>query len=531
MLRLWGALALTLLLAFALVRITATYPELTQTIDEAEHVAAGMAWIDRGTYQAYFPGFEHPPLSRIAVALGLYLNGIRSAGLENFWDEGNAILHEGDTYSRNLALARAGILPFFVLAALVVWRWSQTLFGTPAALFATLLFTTLPPVLAHAGLATTDMPLAATVTAALYACQRWLEAPSLRRALLLGAASGLAVASKFSALLFLPAGAAALILLQVYARRLAPVPNRPGARAYASVIPALLVGLGVLWATYRFAIAPDGTPVPEFFAGIQYVFQHNRLGHLAYLLGEVRRDGWWYFFPVALVVKTPLPFLLLSGIGVALLLRRPRGAGTAGALAPALAATAILVSALPAHLNIGLRHILPIYPLLAIAAGYGASALWQSERGRRLKRGVVAFLLAAQLTGSVSAHPDYLSYFNALAGPHPERILVDSDLDWGQDLDRLAELLRYFGSADLARHGLPRWRRLQPHERVTGWVAISEFCLALGGYESPYDGYRWLDAYEPERRAGRSIRLYRVPVGSGPATPGQAVSGPARTHP
>ena len=519
----WGWLAVALLLAIAVARIAATYQVFTQTIDETEHIAAGMEWMDRGTDSAYYPEVEHPPLSRISIALGLYLDGVRSAGNEDFWEEGNAILHSRNAYFRNLAIARAGILPFFILATLVVWSWSRSLFGTRAAFFSTLLFTTLPPVLAHAGLATTDLPLTAALAAALYAFDRWLDRPTQWRALVLGLAAALAVLSKFSALLFLPVCGATMLLLRYVTSHRAPRSAQPLAQRehYGSFFSGVAVGLLTLWAAYRFSIAASGLPAPALFAGIEYVFHHNEDGHLAYLFGEIKQDGWWYYFPVALGVKTPVPFLLLAAAGLVLLIGHTRRTGSPRALAPGLAAVAILLSVLPAHINIGLRHVLAMYPLLAIGAGYAASTLWEASRYRLPSRGLVGALIISQATSSVAAHPDYLAYFNLLAGERPDEILVDSDLDWGQDLDRLSKLLReldvqdlslcYFGSADITQHGLPRVRRLQPDAPVTGWVAISTFCYRMGNAIPPYTGYRWLGAYQPVRMAGRSIRLYYIP--------------------
>jgi hypothetical protein len=121
----------------------------------------------------------------------------------------------------------------------------------------------------------------------------------------------------------------------------------------------------------------------------------------------------------------------------------------------------------------------------------------------------------------VRAHPDYLGYFNECCAAAPERWLVDSDLDWGQDLARLAHTLKthgvdhfylaYFGSADLSRHGLPPFQDLKAYERVRGWVAVSESHFAMGAQGPPYDWYRWLRDYEPVARVGKSIRLYRIP--------------------
>jgi hypothetical protein len=139
------------------------------------------------------------------------------------------------------------------------------------------------------------------------------------------------------------------------------------------------------------------------------------------------------------------------------------------------------------------------------------------------------------VTSSIRAHPDYLAYFNELAGQHPERILIDSDLDWGQDLLRLSSALQqrhveevsiaYAGSAelDLRQFDLPSFRILAPYEKTRGWIAISLLRLKTGGFGLPDDSFWWLEAYKPVCLVGRSIRLYYVPD-LAPKETGQRVS-------
>src|SRR5262245_56850327 len=156
----------------ASLAIIGTYSVYSGTFDEPPHVAAGMEYLTHGRY-TYEP--LHPPLARVAVALGPWLAGVRSTGAATMWHEGRNVLYSGGPYLRNLMLARAGVLPFFLLASLVVWLWARRLAGEWAAVLAVGLFVTAEPVLAHAGLATLDMPLAATCAAALYAFALWLE--------------------------------------------------------------------------------------------------------------------------------------------------------------------------------------------------------------------------------------------------------------------------------------------------------------------------------------------------------------------
>jgi hypothetical protein len=186
---------------------------------------------------------------------------------------------------------------------------------------------------------------------------------------------------------------------------------------------------------------------------------------------------------------------------------------------PAALAGTILFVCLPLNFNIELRHILPIYPFFSIIAGLGLVGLWRAARFRIIGRVSAVGLLVWQLVSTGLAHPDYLAYFNATAGGHPETILV-GDLDEGQDLPRLVDTLRarhideiaisYQGTADLTRAGLPTFRPLKPYEPTSGWVAISLYNLKTGGVSAPPDAYAWLEPYKPMTSVGKSIRLYYV---------------------
>jgi hypothetical protein len=533
-------LALVACVVLGATRIAATYPVFSQTWDEPAHVAAGMQWLDRGEY-TYEP--LHPPLARVMAALGPWASGARSARQENVWLEGNAILHAGGSYDRNLALARVGMLPFFLLGSLVVFAWARRIGGDAAAIGAVLLFTTLPPILAHAGLATTDMAVTSTVALAAYCATLWLEAPTLGRSFALGLALALAVLSKFSALLFLPAAAVAMAVCRWGERNDAGAARKAGrtARLRLTYVVALLS----VWGGYRFSVGPlPGAarsaaesvprgvldrlanaslfPAPALFEGIGHVVAKNRAGHKSYLLGDVRLGGWWYFFPVAIGVKTPIGFLLLGAAGIAAGAARSPRSERRRLLEPAAIALTILLVCLPSRVNIGLRHVLPMYPFLAITAGLGAATLARARHAAPAGAVAATLLLGWQLVDSIKVHPDYVAYFNQLAGDHPERILVDSDLDNGQDLRRLADTLRarripaislaYAGSATVAEHGLPPVHWLEPHRPVKGWVAASLYSIKLGSLGRPgHDDFSWLERYQPVAVVGRSIRLYYIP--------------------
>ncbi len=201
------ATAVIFLVVLGLARIILSYPAVSETIDEGSHIATGLEWIDQGTYAL---NQENPPLARVAVAVGPYLSG---AVAGNTVDERVHVLRAGGAlpYPRALHYARLGVFPFFVGAALVVWLWGVYAFGHAAGLAAVFAFTTLPPILGHAGLATTDFPATATIACAIFALTLWLERPSRRRAGFLGGTFALAVLSKFSVLPFLALSAVGII--------------------------------------------------------------------------------------------------------------------------------------------------------------------------------------------------------------------------------------------------------------------------------------------------------------------------------
>ena len=526
--RRWLGVLIAVFTVIAAARVVATYGVFSNTFDEPIHLAAGMEWLEHGTYTT---DVMHPPLARSAIALGPFLAGIRTTQ-KNGIAAGREALYADGRYSRNLALARLGVLPFLIAAIVGMWLWATSLYGPVVGAVAALLMTTTPAVLAHGGLATTDMPLVAGLTFALHSLSRWFDRPSWQRGVVAGATGGLAALCKLSAIPYLAACLLAFATVRwlIGKRSGGSVRTTPPHTPRTLIVPSIVAGLTV-WAGYGFSVGrrltsvvPGGVPLvaPEIFVGLGFVAIHSVGGRGAYLLGNYSTHGWWYFFPIAIAVKTPIPLLVLGIGGIAATIKRAVATADWHVLAPAAAISAILAVAMIVRINIGVRHVLPIYPLLAMVAAYALVEIWDSSRWRGAGRALAAALVVWQVGTSARAHPDYLAYFNEFAGSRPERILLDSDLDWGQDLLRLADTVRvrripslstvYWGTADVTRHGLPNVHLLQPNERVTGWVAVSEMIASRN--DPGFAGYRWLNAYSPVARVGKSIRLLYIPPGS-----------------
>jgi len=573
--------------------VASTWSYFGQTWDEPEHLASGLSLLE---HDHYVYDIQHPPLARVLIAVGPYLAGARSLDLPppDGGPEGREILYREGHYDLFLTLARLGALPFLAVLLAATWAWSRAAQwpvpgsggGAPpgrvdhrvdlTALLAVGIVAATPPLLGHAGLATLDVAAAGTCLFGLWGLLRWVLRPTLGTAAAFGATLALATSTKLSALPFLGLAALALLAIRPWMRGdvAPPVPGAPSRRvAHWIGELALIAAIVAVWLTIayggRFVYLTDpqfgyahaidyvfGThghlrdavrwaahfvPVPEalplLLGGIEALEVHNASGHLSYLLGQTRSGGWWYFYLVALAAKLPLPLL---GFGVA---------GLCGLTAEGVRRRSLRLLATPvifavvlsfcsgfSHINLGVRHVLVLIPLLALAAAWLVQRLWSWSReclptARVALRTVTVALLLWQASALPLAYPDYLAYFNE-AVPHPEEVLVDSDLDWGQDLRRLEHRARelslprlglaYLGSADPTREPLPPLVMLHPGERATGWVAINELARVKGGR-----GYAWLNGYAPRERIGKTIDLYFI----GPSTASAATHSARASHP
>lgn len=525
----WSVAALALTIATLL--IAHTYSIFYQTFDEPAHIACGMEWLDRGTY---FYEALHPPIARAATAVLPYLHGSRDLGIADMWDEGNGILEHG-SYETTLTLARLGILPFFWLTCWLTWRFMARRFGDWHATVAVLLLAFCPVVLGNSGLATTDTPLMAMFLWSLLALLDLLEGPKWSTAVIAGLAVGLATATKFTEMPFFAVGGGTLILYFWIRRKAFPIP-------WKLFGLALLVAFLGLWAAYRFSHGPilrlealtpgelqklarmapwkrkilffPSMPLNEFFFGLREAFSTGVKGRLAYALGQTYTGGRWYFFPLAILTKTPISLLVLTVFAVGWLLRSGKAWRDRDYLFLFCGILGPLAVAIPSQINIGVRHVLPIYPFLAMLSAVAAVHLWQAGgRNPWPARVAVLLLVGWNIETCLRTSPDFFAYFNEPAAKHASYLLIDSDLDWGQDLKRLdarlAELhpdrvwLQYHGTADPAQLFPQNWKPLDSASRPAGWIAISENDFR----ETP--GYGWLAAY-PYERVGRSIRLYHL---------------------
>ncbi len=509
-----AALSLLLLL-FALLTMGARHNALTA--DEPAYIAGGYAWWARGLEAAtqLLPQRGYPPLLAALEALPVYLAqpDIPLEQLAGWPDDFDAFSLAFKPYlgqSSELA-ARMATIWLTVLLGAVVFRWASDLPGPTdgrarwtAGLLALSAMTLDPTLLAHGRLAHSDAGAVALGATALFLAWRWSQRPTWPRAVALGVLLAMTLLAKVSGPLWLAAAALLLATTLVERRREGRTGRLLGQAAAALGLAGLL-----WWAAYGFTwgrVAGGALvlPAPAYWQSIAYLRSYTTD---IYALGlRQAGEGWWWYFPLAFLLKNPLPLLLALAIALAALLRRPGPRQPSRVVA--LAAFPLLYSAVAIvnGMNIGYRHMLPLHPFLYLAIGSGLAGWAWPEQGqaRRWRPWAVAGLGLWLAVSLARVYPWEISYFNALAGGpgRGHRYLADSNADWGQ-ADRVRD--RY-----LAAHPdtliLPPAARLNP---APGTYLVSAAKLQGSGI-SPVDVYEWFRHRQPDEVLAHSQLIYRV---------------------
>jgi hypothetical protein len=510
----------------------------SQTFDEAVYLAAGYSYLATGDFRL---NSEHPPLLKELAALPIFLwYRLPFAPAPDLWDAarqweiGRNFLYGSPVAARKL-LSR-GRIPTLLLGAVLValvGRWSYRLWGREAALLGVALAALEPNMVAHGSLITLDLGVSLFLFLTLYLFWEYTVAPSAWLLVGLGISTGLALASKYSGLVLLPLLGAGLALHLVYGRsgKNATQAARPGkvrtmeklGEAVTFVLIVACLALLTILASYLFH-----EDLSAWFRGLWLQMQHNERGHPAFFCGEYSGSGWWSYFPVAFLIKTPLGSIVLMLLSV-LLFKAGHPLRLREALMLLGPAAFLFAIMMQSRINIGLRYLLPVYPLLFVLASRSATITFRWKWASRLLWGIP---LAWTAASSICIAPHHLAYFNELVGGPGNgwRCLGSSNLDWGQDLVGLKQFmeregvpmiyLSYFGTAAPEAYGI-RYQYVPgfywwppPTDTLPPGSGRELFAISVdhlqGTHFADKERYHWLFSRTAVAKIGYSICVYDI---------------------
>ncbi|MDO8470516.1 MAG: glycosyltransferase family 39 protein [bacterium] len=563
------------------------------TFDELAHIGAGYSYL---THQDYRLNPEHPPLWKDAAAVPLLFLNLKFPDQSDWWTQqdsapawwvqfnfGKELLYgSGNNPSQIIFWSRVPMILILLCLAWFLFRWGKELGGAWVGLGTLFLIAFSPTFLAQGRLVTNDVAAALGAAVSMYYWLQFLRDPKKENVVKAGLAFGFAMLMKFTLLLLAPTF---VIMTFLYAF-LNPGSSRVRTLTKYIVLSlgAALIGLLLIASVYQFHVwnypaerqlrdtAADLTPnkitpikdlvlsmaenpvlrsLAQYARGIVMAGQRAAFGNTVYFKGEISASGFSSYFPTLYSLKEPLAYHVINFIlplGFAFLLlkeflkKRSKGSFFQSAISWMKENFTVIsffvfinifwASALLGNLNIGIRHLLPIYPFSFLLLAWGAKELY-IRLGEITKRTFVVTLVILGVwygASSLSAFPHYLSYYNELAGGIDQgyKIAVDSNYDWGQDFYKLRDFVRennidrisldYFGGENPEYWLGSAVQKLDPFQtpHPMGWIAVSlnQFmggvAMPVSGYDQPSGYYQWLAQQTPVARAGKSILIFHI---------------------
>jgi hypothetical protein len=471
----WVFAAAALLMVILECELLFSVHQNSQTFDESAHIYSGYSYWKLGDFGI---NPEHPPLVKLEATLPLLPTGLADPppvpiNFRAVSGYGGILLLYSNDADSILFKARAAVSVFALTCALLVFLAGYEMFGAGAGLIALLVLVFEPNILANGALVGTDTGAACLVFGAVYAFYRYCKKPSILRLAVCCLAAGLALAAKHSAVLLLPMFGV-LALFEILRRRSAEDGTnedrkRESLRLLGALAAIAIISVTILWSFYgfRYAARPGGAQLnpttadylktlkehghfeadvlgfmeqhhllPEaYLFGMNDIVEISLQGRPTFLLGHPYATGHWFYFPVLFVIKSTIGFMLLLLLTVAAreIWRRQYRRELVFLLVPPLI---WVVFAMRSKLDLGLRHILPVYPFLIVLAGAVAWMLARRSRGWAV---VVAVLIAFHVFTSLHTYPNYLPYSNEAFGgtSNTYRIASDANVGWESGLKML----------------------------------------------------------------------------------------------
>jgi len=560
------AVFLILLFMFAMAR-SSSYgafgdPGDSAIIDEVAHVPAGYTYVKDADYRL---NPEHPPLAKSLAALPLVANkNIVGPESDSSWSDINQwgtgwylIYRAGNNPKNVLDLARLPMILLMIFLGLFLFKWARELFGRKVALVVLLMYGFYPDVLAHGRLVTTDVPAALGFVVATYYFLKMLEKVSWKTIVCAALALAFAQLLKFSAILLFPiffvyivikslmekktAGfwkglwvkfkpfflVSILSVLFVWIAYIPFVRNTPPSIEHQLIETNLTSRPGTLVLRnflHHFENNAITRGLGHYTLGVFLVIGRVSGGNNTFLLGQLSHKSIPYFFPVAWLLKTSIPIVLLVFASVlAMILRWPKNKDKKWQLTVILTPIVVYwIVTLRGRLDIGIRHLMPTIPFVLLMIGYFIRPIVNGTK--KWPKAIITLLVVFMVGSTLRSYPNFIAYFNEFTpADQKHQRLIDSSLDWGQDLLRLKKYvddnhiknikIDYFGGSVPAYY-IPQSTSWHSQNGPTsGWLAVSATFYQSSRLSGPEEGkwsYQWLNAFKPEAIIGGSILVFNI---------------------
>ena len=547
------------------------------TMDEQAHIPAGYGYMHEQDYRL---NPEHPPLLKDLAAIPLLFMRLNFDKEFSAWENDvngqwatglKFIFNSGNNPDKIIFWARIPMLLILMLFGFYIFKWTKELFGPRSALFALFLFSFSPTFIAHGRLVTTDVSAAAAFFIATYYFIKWTKNPSKKNLIIAGIVFGIAQLIKFSLFLLVPTFGLFLIIWIIIAKK----------RFWSYIgkfILILAIGYLVIYPVYQYHVLnyppqkqvsdaksilasysirplanliiftadkPILRAYSQYLLGLLMVFQRASGGNTTFFMGEINNQAWVTYFPTVYAIKEPLALHILTIIAMLFLVwsSSTLASNFRQSLKNNFPEWMMLLFiiiywlfSIKSNLNIGVRHILPTFPFVYVLISGQLKRFSDYIKNKKIFSKICyalfAFCLIWYAISSFSVFPYYLTYFNELVGGAKNGYIyvTDSNLDWGQDLKRLANWvdenniskikLDYFGGDDpqyrLGDKFEPWHGDYNPEEAKNSYLAVSATFLQ-GGRGFPVPGfnyksgeYRWLYNHQPVAVIGNSIFVYYI---------------------
>ncbi len=506
------------------------------TSDEPPHLLSGYVALK---YGHDYIDIEHPLLAKMYAATPLLFQDIKinlndpnytvqkiNLDIGKMFSASHTFLNY-QTNNPDKILFDTRLMMILLTAAfgLVVFLFAQKLFGDLAGLIAVFLYSTESVILSNGSLFNTDMPAAGFILLTLFALLLYAHKQSGKRLIFLTISLAIALLSKFSALYLLPI---VVISMELIYRSQKNRPRKHILYLLCSVVLAIPVFYGLV--SFRDRGLAGFIPIRYIEGAGRVFFSVSEEGRSSYLLGQNYLGGRWYYFPVLILTKTQILTLVGCLFTFVLFLAKKIELSKKDLLISTLPILGFFLVAVVSKFNIGVRHILPVYPFLIIFAAGGFTSLihlakreLNSRLALMLSALIILVIVGGRIWSTATTYPHFLSYFNFTVGGTDNgwKIADDANYDWGQDVKRLADFVRQNGINSIgfdnftglyaARdyYKLPVFQFFPTDKNYKGYVALST--SVIDTHKNSSDSYSWLvDNYQPIAKAGKSIFIYKL---------------------